>query len=144
MNSEFIIAVHSLVFLAYTNDRMATSDTIAYNVSTHPARVRKVMGCLRKHGFVSTKEGLGGGYQLDCEPDRVTLADVYRAMCPGAIKPSWSSGHPDDEFCMVAGNIKCVMDDIFTGAERQLELYFAGLTVSDVLDRIREAKKAKG
>jgi DNA-binding IscR family transcriptional regulator len=42
MNSEFVIAVHSLVLLAYRPDGMATSDEIAANVCTHPARVRKV------------------------------------------------------------------------------------------------------
>lgn len=59
MNSEFTIAVHSLVFLANLPDHMATSEEIATNVSTHSARIRKVMGFLRKAGYVTTKEGIG-------------------------------------------------------------------------------------
>jgi len=143
MNSEFTIAVHSLVLLAYTPDHMATSERIAYNVATHPARVRKVMGCLRNRGYVSTKEGLGGGYLLNCDPDRVTLAEIYRVMCPGSIKPTWQSGNPE-ESCMVAGNIQCVMDHIFSDAERHLESYFEGLTIGDVLRSIRDKQMAKG
>jgi len=143
MNSEFTIAVHSLVFLAYTPDHMATSERIACNVATHPARLRKVMGCLRNCGYVSTKEGLGGGYILDCDPERVTLAEIYRAMCPGSLKPSWSSGNPEEK-CMVAGNMQCVMDRIFADAERHLETYFEGLTIADVLRSIRSKQQAKG
>ena len=48
MNSEFTIAVHSLVLLAHLPDHMATSEEIAANVSTHSARIRKVMGFLAK------------------------------------------------------------------------------------------------
>jgi len=143
MNSEFTIAVHSLVLLAYTPDRMATSEKIACNVATHPARVRKVMSCLRKQGYVSTKEGLGGGYSLDCDPDRVTLAEIYRAMCPNSLKPAWTSGNPEEQ-CIVSGNMQCVMDRIFADAERHLEAYFEKLTIGDVLRTIRESQKAKG
>ncbi|MCI3927224.1 Rrf2 family transcriptional regulator [Paenibacillus sp. TRM 82003] len=143
MNSEFTIAVHSLVFLAYKTDRMATSEAIACNVSTHPARVRKVMGCLRKSGFVSTKEGLGGGYWFQRDPEEVTLAEVYRAMCPGSLKPTWSTGNPEEK-CMVSGNMQCVMDRIFSDAERHLETYFEGKTIGDVLRLIREEQKSKG
>ncbi|WP_274364334.1 RrF2 family transcriptional regulator [Paenibacillus thermotolerans] len=143
MNSEFTIAVHSLVLLAYKCGNMATSEQIAANVATHPARVRKVMGCLRKGGFVSTKEGLGGGYLLSCDPERVTLADIYRAMCPGSLKPGWSSGDPE-QYCMVSSNIQCVMDTVFAEAERHLESFFERLTVADVLTQIREADLSKG
>jgi len=136
MNSEFIVAVHSLVFLAYTPERMATSELIACNVATHPARVRKVLSCLRKAGYVATKEGIGGGYLLNCDPGEVTLADVYRAMCPGALKPSWSSGDPEGQ-CVVSSNMRHVMDRIFSDAERHLEAYFEKLTIGQVLESIR-------
>lgn len=142
MNSEFTIAVHSLVLLAYKSGQMATSEQIACNVTTHPARVRKVMGCLRKHGFVSTKEGLGGGYILSCDPNEVKLADIYRAMCSGSLQPAWSSGDPEQQ-CMVASNIECVMDRVFANAERHLESYFEGLTIMDVLRQIREVQTDK-
>ena len=138
MNSEFIVAVHSLVYLASTPERMATSELIACNVATHPARVRKVLSCLRKSGFVATKEGSGGGYLLDCDPEQVTLADIYRNMCPGALKPSWSSGDPEGP-CVVSSNMRHVMDRIFADAERHLESYLEKLTIAQVLQSIRQA-----
>ncbi|KPV57673.1 Rrf2 family transcriptional regulator [Paenibacillus sp. A3] len=142
MNSEFTIAVHSLVLLAYRPDHMATSDMIAHNVDTHPARVRKVMGCLRKQGYVTTKEGSGGGFALNCHPDEVTLAEIYRATSFGSIKPSWCSGNVEED-CLVACNMTEVMDHIFTEAEEQMLIYLQRLTIQDVLERVLAKQQRK-
>jgi Rrf2 family protein len=137
MNSEFTIAVHSLVFLAFLPERMASSEAIAENVQTNPARVRKVMGVLRKSGFVETREGTRGGYRLTIDPDRVTLGDVYRTMAHGPLMPSWCSGDPEMD-CVVGSNMRSVMDGIFCSAEKRLEEYFDGITVTGVLGRIHD------
>lgn len=141
MNSEFIIAVHSLVLLAHRPDGMASSEEIASNVCTNPVRVRKVMSCLRKNGFVDTREGSGGGYRLSREPDAVTLADVYRALAAGSLAPSWCSGDPESE-CMVGSNMAEVMNSVFCGADQQLEMYFQSITIGQMLSRL--TAKARG
>ncbi|TVY06973.1 RrF2 family transcriptional regulator [Paenibacillus cremeus] len=140
MNSEFTIAVHSLVLLAYRPDHMATSDMIAHNVCTHPARVRKVMACLRKLGYVKAKEGSGGGFILSCDPSQVTLAEIYRATSIGSIKPGWCSGDAEQE-CMIACNMADVMGQIFTEAEMHLLGFLQQLTIQQVLGRIRDVQQ---
>jgi len=135
MNSEFTIAVHSLVLLANLPERMASSDAIADNVQTNPARVRKVMGCLRRGGFVETREGTRGGYRLTIDPQVVTLGDIYRAMAIGSLMPSWCSGDPEMD-CVVASNMEDVMCEVFSAADRQLETYFDGITIQDMLTRV--------
>lgn len=112
MNSEFTVAVHSLALLAYLPDHMASSERIARNVATNPTRIRKIMSTLRKHGFVKTKEGIGGGYILNCVPNEVTLAQIYRALSGGTLKPHWCSGNPEED-CLVSANIQAVMDHFF-------------------------------
>lgn len=135
MNSEFTIAVHSLVYLAYLPERMASSELIAENVGTHSVRIRKVMSGLRRGGFVHTREGSGGGYRLMIDPSSVTLADVYRIMAQGSLIPSWCSGDPEMD-CVVGSNMKQVMFGIFCTAEKQLELHFSAITIEDVLQQI--------
>jgi Rrf2 family protein len=142
MNSEFTVAVHSLVLLAYLPEHMASSETIARNVSTNPTRIRKIMSILRKHGFVSTKEGIGGGYILNCEPQQVTLAEVYRAFGGGALKPHWCSGNPDEE-CLVSANIEGVMDHFFHEAEQYYVSYLEQNTIQTVLERIRLCQQSQ-
>ncbi|MGO4376017.1 RrF2 family transcriptional regulator [Paenibacillus sp. YIM B09110] len=135
MNSEFTIAVHSLVYLAYLPERMASSEMIADNVGTHSARVRKVMSALRRSGYVNTREGSGGGYRLTIDPSIVTLADIYRVMAQGSLMPSWCSGNPEMD-CVVGSNMNQVMFGIFCKAEKQLEEHFSAITIQDVLGQI--------
>jgi Rrf2 family protein len=136
MNSEFTIAVHSLVLLAHLPDHMATSEEIAANVSTHSARIRKVMGFLRKAGYVSTKEGIGGGFILSCKPEEVTLGEIYRLTCQGTLKPSWCSGD-ESKPCMISSKMDRLMGKVFIDAEKQMENYFEGHTIGSMLEQIR-------
>ncbi|TYR80638.1 Rrf2 family transcriptional regulator [Priestia megaterium] len=139
MNSEFMIAVHSLVYLAYLPDHMASSDAIAKNVSTNPARIRKIMSYLRKNGFVKTKEGIRGGYILDCNPQEVTLAHVYRMVSHGSLKPNWCTGDPEEN-CLISSKTQIVMDEIFTDAENYFETYLEKITISSVLEKIKQCR----
>ncbi|RED57986.1 RrF2 family transcriptional regulator [Cohnella lupini] len=141
MNSEFVIAVHSLVFLAHRPDGMASSEEIATNVCTNPVRIRKVMSCLRKNGFVDTREGSGGGYRLSRDPELVTLADIYRALAAGSLAPSWCSGDPESD-CMVGSNMADVMNDVFCGADQHLQTYFESITIGQMLSRLAVNDKA--
>lgn len=141
MNSEFIIAVHSLVLLAHRPDGMASSEEIANNVCTNPVRVRKVMSCLRKNGFVDTREGSGGGYRLSREPGNMTLADVYRSLAAGSLAPKWCSGDPESD-CLVGSNMGEVMNEVFCGADQQLEQYFESITIGQMLSQLTAMAKA--
>lgn len=143
MNSDFSIAVHSLVLLFHRADRMATSEMIAANVCTNPARVRKVMSLLRNHGFVATKEGTGGGYLLNCDPETTHLGQIYKVVCEGTLKPGWCSGNPDDG-CMIASNVQAVMDGLFHEAELCLEEYWQRHTIADVHRQICRLHQKKG
>lgn len=137
MNSEFTIAVHSLAFLANLPGHMASSELIAKNVCTNPARIRKIMSILRRHGFVRTKEGIGGGYILECDPYEVTLARVYRAVSSGTLKPHWCTGDPQ-ESCLISSKMHCVMDRIFTEAEEHYVQYLGQITIQSVLEQIKK------
>ncbi|MFD0673364.1 RrF2 family transcriptional regulator [Cohnella sp. GCM10027633] len=141
MNSEFVIAVHGLTLLAYRPDGMASSEEIATNVCTNPVRVRKVMSCLRKSGFVETREGSGGGYKLVAKPEDVTLSSVYRALAAGSLAPSWCSGDPEMD-CVVGSNMRDVMNAVFCGADQVLASYLESITIAQMLSRIEAKAKA--
>ncbi|WP_456274967.1 Rrf2 family transcriptional regulator [Bacillus sp. AK031] len=139
MNSEFTIAVHSLVYLAYLPDHMASSQAIAHNVATNPVRIRKIMSLLRGSGFIKTKEGTGGGYTLTADPEELTLGQVYRSVSMGAIKPAWCKGERE-ESCLISTNIQEVVDGIFFDADQYFADYLDKTTIQSVLNKIKECK----
>ena len=50
MTSEFGMAVHALTFLNHKGE-MVSSEVLAENICTNPARVRKVMAKLKRAGW---------------------------------------------------------------------------------------------
>ncbi|BBN97812.1 MULTISPECIES: Rrf2 family transcriptional regulator [Sporolactobacillus] len=133
MNSQFTIAVHCLIVLARNPEQVWNSESLSRKVHTHPARIRKIMSVLRKSGFVETKEGLGGGYRICCDPGTCTLARIYQSIACEALKLSWcSAGCEDDpEF----DRIRSAVDFAFTGAERGLEEYLEQWSIASLMKR---------
>ena len=79
MNSDFIVAVHALVFLNHKQG-VVSSEALAENVCTNAARVRKVMAPLKRAGLVETREGNEGGYRFAADPVGTDLASIAEAL----------------------------------------------------------------
>ncbi|MBY0098486.1 RrF2 family transcriptional regulator [Mesobacillus maritimus] len=137
MNSDFTLAIHSLTLLALQPDRMATSDIISESAGVHPVRIRKVLSLLKKHGFIKTKEGTGGGFIFASELSEVNLWDIYKITSEGALQPKC----PDsNEKCIVGANMQKVLFSIFLGAEEHLGEYLKNYTIKEVVHHINLEK----
>ncbi|CAG7597314.1 Putative HTH-type transcriptional regulator YwnA [Paenibacillus solanacearum] len=139
MNSDFTIAVHSLSYLAHLPERVAPSDRIARSVSVHPVRVRKVLSLLRKKGYIKSREGAKGGFELNCAPDQVTLDELYVLTSEGSIKPKFPNPNPQ---CLIGSNIEKAMDGIFLDLEDQVGHYLRNYTIADILARVERQSRA--
>ncbi|MDO4544650.1 MAG: Rrf2 family transcriptional regulator [Bacillota bacterium] len=131
MTSEFVIAVHAIVFLNH-NAKTMTSEEIAENVCTNPARIRKVMAKLKKADLIDAKEGSRkGGYTFHLDPEKLDLLTVFDAVDEKIISPSWRSGDPDME-CLIASGMADVMDGIFSRMDQQCKDNLKKITIADV------------
>ena len=134
MNSEFAICVHALVYL----DQKAaclSSEELAENICTNAARIRKVLGKLKKAGILSTKEGIGGGYQVEKDIRDITLGDLCKILDVEPVKATWKSGSLDME-CMVASGMSTVMDDIYGKMNELCGDYLNTISVFDISHKI--------
>lgn len=86
MTSEFGMAVHALTFLNHKGE-IVSSEALAKNICTNPARVRKVMAKLKKAGLVDTKEGLEGGYLFSKDAQKVDLSMWRMRWRPDLFPP---------------------------------------------------------
>ena len=116
MTAEFIVAVHSLIYLNHKGD-FRSSEEIAENVCTNPARVRKVMTKLKKAALVETHGGFVGGYRFACKAEAVTLYDVFKAVGERFIKTAWRSGSAEMD-CPISAGMGPIMDEVFLSLER--------------------------
>jgi Rrf2 family protein len=139
MNSDFTLAIHSLTYLALQPDRMSTSDGISESAGVHPVRIRKVLSLLKKHGFIKSKEGTGGGFIFTLELSEVNLWDIYMITSEGALQPRC----PDsNEKCIVGANMKRVLFTIFLGAEEHLGEYLKNYTIKEVVDLVNQEQNS--
>lgn len=111
MTSDFTIAVHALVYL-HCKQETVSSEMLAKNICTNPARVRKVMSKLKKAALVSTKEGAVGGYSMEKKVENITLAEIARALEASFVCIGWQSGDATHA-CRVAAGMAETMDNIY-------------------------------
>ena len=85
MNGMFCVAVHALICLD-KRGCMLSSEELATNICTNPARVRKIMSKLKKAGLVKSIRGASGGYVLEKKPSEISVGDILRAL-EGSLEP---------------------------------------------------------
>ena len=113
MNSDFIVAVHALVFLHHKQETLS-SEMIAENVCTNPVRVRRVMARLGKAGLVETRRGCAYGGYCYKKTGPVTLRQLADA--------SGMTGYMDSLFTQLDALCKSRLEQI-TIAEIEKELF---------------------
>lgn len=134
MTSEFGMAVHALTYLNHRGE-MVSSEVLAENICTNPARVRKVMAKLKRAGLVTTKEGLEGGYFFQGPAAEVTLSLIAEAVEARFVSSSWKSGSQEMD-CLVASGMAGVLDGIYEQLDRQCYERLKKLTIEDVNRKI--------
>lgn len=135
MNSDFTLAIHSLTYLALQPDRMSTSEAISESAGVHPVRIRKVLSLLKKHRFIKSKEGTGGGFIFAIDLNEVNLWDLYKLTSGGALQPKCPESN---EQCVVGANMQRVLFSIFFGAEEHLGEYLKDYSLKEIIDLINK------
>ena len=134
MTGEFAVGVHALVFLNHKKT-VVSSEMVAENVCTNPARVRKILASLKKAGLVSTKEGLDGGYQFSADASKVNLCMIADALGVAVVSSSWKSGNPDMD-CLVASGMAGLLDGIYDDLDSLCYKRLKGITIEDINEKI--------
>lgn len=142
MPSEFIIAIHVLVYLR-KHQKQLSSEALAVNVCVNPVRIRKVLSKLKKAGLVETKTGMNGGYYVEMGSEKMTLKQVYDALNTPIFHTSWRTGDTDNE-CMVSSGMSHVVDNLSEGLEKSCQDYLATLTIQDILKELENIYEKRG
>lgn len=140
MNSDFCVAVHTLVYLNHCQQALS-SEELAKNVCTHPVRIRRVTAKLCAAGLLQTREGAQGGCRFVLMPQQVTLLQVAQALQTRFVSSGWHSGD-EHQACRIASGMAGVMDELFEELDACCRQRLASITLADVDQKLFENKKA--
>ncbi len=96
--------------------------------------LEQVMLSLRRHGFVRSRKGPGGGYLLARAPAEITLGAVVRAM-DGSIAPMSCVSVSEYRECGCPDPETCGLRAAWQEARDALAAVLDGTTFADVRDR---------
>lgn len=112
------------------HQRRATSETIAEMLGTNAVVVRRMMAGLRDRGYVSSRKGHGGGWELARDLGEITLLDVYAAIGEPplfAIGPS-----ADRPQCQVEQAAEARLEATLDEARALVRRRLAEVTIADI------------
>ena len=131
-SSRFAVAVHILALHATCEDEQPlTSEFVAASVNTNPVVVRRLLGRLRTKGLVEVRPGPGGGSRLARSPERLRLAEVYRAVEDEGLLAMHR--HGPNPRCPVGAHIQAALAGVLAEAEAGLLKALERRTLGDVL-----------
>lgn len=116
-DSKLSGVLHILLHLA-ERDGPVTSQDLSKMMDTNPVVVRRTMAGLRKHGYVQSEKGHGGGWTLSCDLAKVTLQDIYTAVgSPSLLAIGNRTETPE---CLVEQAVNATLQQTFDEAEELL------------------------
>ncbi len=140
--NRFSIAVHILSLLGALPEAEHTSEWMAGSIGVNPVVVRNVTGLLRRAGLVRTHQGVAGA-RLARPLAEISLLDVYRAV--EGDEAGLFSIHPrPNPQCPVGARIQGTLTRLFAAAEDALHARLAGITLAQVVRRLKAPRPARG
>ncbi len=132
--------LHVLLHMAEA-DGPVTSGTLAKIMRTNPVVIRRILAGLREQGFVHSEKGHGGGWQLACDLNEVTLRDIYATLGAPAIL---AIGHRSEApGCQLEEAVNTVMSKAFRDAEALFLDRLSEVTVAGLSPHFRQRLEAR-
>ncbi len=125
--------LHALLHMA-RDTRVYTSEELAKMLSTNAVIVRRTMASLREEGYVHSEKGHGGGWQLSCDLDKVTLLDIYQAVGKPTIFNIGVSDSQSD--CMIEKVVNDSISEAMNEAESLILKKFGDTKLSKLGNKL--------
>lgn len=128
-NSQLSGVLHVLMHMAL-REGPTTSESLARAMQTNPVVVRRLMGGLRKAGFVASAKGHGGGWVVTCPLDTTTVGDIHQALgAPHLLAVGHRDENPD---CVIEQAVNTALDAAYRDAERLVLERLHGISLADL------------
>lgn len=133
-NSQFALAVHMLVLLAVDRTTMRRSQVLASSAGASAVHVRRVLGCLRRAGLVTSRNGPGGGWQVTAPVCDIPLDVIWHALHGDDPVLCLYGANPD---CAVGQDVQAALQELDRRAARALTEELGRTTIAELVARIQ-------
>tara|TARA_B100002049_G_C16030184_1_gene354211 strand:- start:593 stop:994 length:402 start_codon:yes stop_codon:yes gene_type:complete len=121
--------LHTLIHLSGF-DYPVTSERIGQMLNTNPVVVRRMMGALKRAGFVTSVKGHNGGWRLAAGLDTITLYDIHRLTGDGSV---FTIGLTDEHNnCPIERAVNTQISDVLSEAETLMLQRFKAITLAQL------------
>lgn len=131
-NTQFTVGLHALALLAHRGPM--SSEGIAGSVGANPVYVRRVLGRLREAGYVASRPGVHGGWDLRCDPVELTLGDVWRVIAGPA--PALLGVHHAHPNCDAGQDIQATLEAIEHRVADVVETELDAIAIADLTPQL--------
>ena len=128
---RFAVAVQVLTILAYKEGEQVTSTLLAASVNTNPVVIRRLLRILQEAGFVETRKGASVGSRLAQAPQRIDLAQIYRAV--ETAEPFKLPVKRPNHTCAMGNCIQTALIQVFAATEAAMERELAKTNLAHIL-----------
>lgn len=132
------LAIHSLWMLGRKRSGMLLVSEMARAQRASRSYLAKVFQRMARTGLVRSTRGKRGGFQLARRPEKISLADVVRAM--EAQEPLYDCLH-DNRGCR--GKTDCLLRETFQEVEQVMLGALERITLGDLIARSPADKRTR-
>jgi Rrf2 family protein len=104
-------------------------------VNTNAVVIRRLLGSLREAGIVESKTGVGGGWSLRVDPERITLLDILRAVEPHNEIFALHRSEPNHD-CPCGLHIQGVLTEAYDKIQEGMTRQLADITIACIARKI--------
>jgi Rrf2 family protein len=133
-NEQFSSALYILMVLARGQNKKLSSREMASGLKTNPVVVRRLMAQLAESGLIESRKGRDGGVWLAQDPNKVTLADIYKAVSSREMISDFD--RPKTKSCPVSCSMKKIVHSISSQVEKDLHKSLSQFRLSDLMKGI--------
>jgi Rrf2 family protein len=124
MSEATALGLHAMVLIA-RSEGLASAESLAQTLHASRAHLAKVLTTLSEAGFLCSRRGPSGGYQLAQPASQVSLVRVYEAL-QGSIR---LDGCLFDK--PICDQVHCILGDLVERVRGEVFEYLASTTLED-------------
>lgn len=123
-------AIHGMIAIAREEPgRRMSAQELATLLDVSEAHLGKVLQRLARFGFLRSRRGPGGGFEIERDPEKVTLLEIVEAI----------DGPVDAGGCLLGRPLcigkRCAMGSTLHEVHRIVRDHLAGTKLSDLVNR---------